>query len=708
MALIGTIRKQSGLLIIIVGIALAAFVLGDFLKPRSQRRLQNVGEISGEDITATMFNDKVDQAVEIQKQNQKKENLDANEIFSIKEQTWNQMVNDILLNKEYSKLGLVVSGDELFDQVQGEEPHQYILQYFKDPKTNMYDPQLVRNYLKNLDNMDPAAKKQWVVFEKAIKDDRLQTKYKNLLTKAYYMPDRLLKKDFVERRRSARIRLTATRYSTIPDTLVKVTDGDLQKYYEEYKTNYKQEASRDIKYVVFDVLPSDADREDIKVDVMKIYEDFQKAENVELFVNTTSDTRYDSTFFKKGKLAMSIDTLAFTAEAGTFIPPFIDKEVWKMAKVVDIQMRPDSMKASHILVSYQGAAGSGEDMKRTKDQAKTRTDSILNVVKANPAKLEELAKTLSDDPSAKENGGDLKWFADGAMVFPFNNAVYRGKVGDVVKVETVFGYHIIKITGKKDPEKKVRVAIVERKIEPSNETAQSVYGLCSKFAGEVKDLEDFDTIAARYTVNVRVAEYLQPMANRIAGMEFPRQLIRWTFMDGIKLGSISPVFDMDMKYIVAAVTKVREKGIPPLEDLKQNLEPLVRTKKKGDLAVDQINMVLKQTSDMTEIASKLGAKVDTLDQVSFSMRSVGSYGAEFDVIGKALTMQQGVISKPVKGNNAAFVLIVDEIKEADLVDYKTAYKNLLLTNFKSKVNNNSFLTALKETAEISDNRTLYY
>ncbi|MBM3435927.1 MAG: hypothetical protein FJY07_06915, partial [Bacteroidetes bacterium] len=300
MALIGTIRKQSGLLIIIVGVALAAFVLGDFLGPRSGRRQVNIAEVLGEEITYTQFDEMYEQGLENQKRNQKKENLTADEIFNLKQQTWDQLTQKILLENEFKDLGLTVSADELFDQIQGDNPHAYILQYFKDPETQQYDPELVRNYLKQLGQMDAASKTQWDNFVEAIEDDRYKTKYKGLISKAYIMPDKFVEMDFTEKKTMAKIRLVGSRYNTLNDSLVKVTKQDFEKYYENYKQNYKQEASRDIDYVVFDVKPSANDKKVIREEVFKVFEAFKTTENVPLFVNAESDKKYDSAFLKQG------------------------------------------------------------------------------------------------------------------------------------------------------------------------------------------------------------------------------------------------------------------------------------------------------------------------------------------------------------------------------------------------------------------------
>lgn len=707
MAVIGTIRKQSGLLIIIIGVALAAFVLGDFLKPGSGREAVNLGEVLGEEIPYSQFDAKYEQNLEAQKRNQNKETLTSEETFRLKQQTWDQVVEQIVLQNEYNKLGLTVSAEELFDQIQGDQPHAYILQYFKDPQTNEYDPELVRNYIKQLDQMDANSRNQWDVFVEAIKEDRIRSKYKSLISQAYFMPDTFMYYDFNDKKATAKIRLVGARYNTIEDSLVTVTDQDFQKYYNDYKQNYEQEASRDIEYVIFDVKPSSRDRKSIREDVFSVFEAFKTTENVQMFVNAESDNRYDSTFFKQGELPVRIDSLMFNTPVGTFYDPYIEDNAWHMAKLVDVQFRPDSMKATHILVGYAGAMMAGEELTRTKDQAKNLADSLLNVVKTG-GDINVLAKDFSTDPSAEENNGDLGWFADGSMVYPFNQAVLTNDVGAYTIAESMFGYHVIKVTGKQDAVKKVRVAMVDVGISPSQETFQDVFTKASEFQGRATDIDSFDTLATSMGLNKRSAPNLLAMGNRIAGLDYPRSVIQWTFIEGIGVGSVSPVFTMDDKYVVAIVTKVTEKGIPTLEEIKDVLEPLIVKDLKGDVMVEKMKEAAGQSTDIYQIAANLNSKVDTVENLTFNMRNIAGYGNESNILGSVFTMEPNVLSAPIKGNNAAFYVIVDEIdrpKEGE--DYKI-YERQLLMNFRAKVNNNSFTKTLQEKADIVDNRVKFY
>ncbi|MBN3035793.1 MAG: peptidylprolyl isomerase [Bacteroidales bacterium] len=709
MALIGKIRKQSGLLIIIVGVALAAFVLGDLLNPRTSRRqIYNIAELYGEDIPITQFNERVEKTLDIQRRNQQTDRLSEEDVFRTKEQVWKQIVQEIIMGREFEELNLHVTPDELYELVQGEDPHSYILQYFKDPETDQYNPQLVRNYLKNYDQMTPEAREQWNNFEKAIKDDRLQTKYKNLITKAYFMPDTLLYGDFMERRVTADIRLAGYRYISLPDSLVEVTDRDFNKYYDEYGMNYKQTASRDLNFVIFEVYPTNEDRSKIREEVFRIYDEFLTSENIPMFVNAVSDVRYDSSWHKKGSLAVQIDSLMFNSEIGTCVEPYIDSEKWYMARLMDIQNRPDSMKASHVLISFTGAFGSGEDMTRTREEAEHIADSIMDILKSDPSRMEYLAAALSDDPSAAENKGDLGWFADGSMVYPFNQAVLENKVGDIVKTESQFGWHIIKVTDKKEPEKKVRVALVERAILPSNQSYQEVYTQASRFAAEALTAEAFDTLANNMGLSIRNANYLAPMGNRIAGFENARPVVQWSHMENVGEGSISPVFTLEDKFVVAMVTKVREEGIPPMEDLLEVMRPLIIKEKKGDVAVEKVRQALAESNDLYRIAEILESKVDTVRSVNLQTRNIGSYGNEVKLVAAVFSSEEGVLSGPVKGENSAFVFIADMFSRPDLiVNYRT-YEQQLINNFTSKVNNNSYLTVLEEEADITDNRVMFY
>jgi peptidyl-prolyl cis-trans isomerase D len=709
MALIGTIRKHSALAVILVGVAITAFIVSDLFTGRGRggRRSQipSIGTIAGEEITAQDYNRRVDENLEIQRSNQQKENLTAQETFDIRQNTWNQYLNEIIMGKEYEKLGLTVSTEELYDLVQGQHPHELIQQYFVDPTTKQYDPQLVINFLQNLDNLKPETRQQWLNLEKYIKEDRLTKKYQALVSKGYYIPEAISGMDYMNKKKNAEIRFVAVRYTSIKDEDVTLTDKDYEAFYDKNKHSYQQEPSRDIDYVIFEVLPSAEDRSEIRESVYRIYDDFRNTSDYITFVNSTSDSRYDSAWFKKGELPVILDSILFSSPVGTFVPPYEENNAWHMARLMDMQARPDSMKAEHVLIAYKGAFRAAETVTRTKEQAEKTADSLLSIINADKTRLQAIAFTLSDDGSAKSNNGDLGWFADGNMVGPFNEAVLKGNVGDVVKVQTQFGYHIIKITGKKDPVTKIRAAIIDRSVDPSSKTFQEVYTQASVFAGENSTGAKFQTAVTDQGLNKRSGTYLKEMGNSIPGIDYPREIVRWAFHEGIKIGDVSPVFDIGGSYVVAVLTAIREKGTVPLEQMKENIKTLVLNEKKAVMIKERINSI---GTDIYQIAREFDTKVDTNLTLTFGSRNIPGFGSEFQVIGEIFAMNEGEQSEPLQGNGGVFVVKLDRFVEPPQVaDHKT-YRDQMLNIFRSRMNSNPMFTALQKKAKIEDNRLLYF
>lgn len=709
MALIGNIRKHSGLLTVIIGLALALFVLGDFLSNRTPGRGRGVnliGEVNGDKILATDFNNRVDQNIENQRLNSGKENLSQEEQFQIRQQTWEQILAETLLQEEVSELGVTVTTEELDDLVRGKNPHPYIRQSFTDPETGQFSAANVINFLQNLDKVDPEMKQRYLSLEKAIKEDRLNTKYRNLIAKAYYVPKAFAERDYNNRSSMATLRLYSLSYTTIADSTIQITDADYEKYFEENKYKYQQEPSRDLEYVSFEVLASDIDRQKISDDVTKLYAQFQTAENPKEFVNANSDERYDSTWHKKGTIPYQLDSVMFNSPVGTTFGPYIENNMFQMARLVDVQIRPDSLKASHILISYTGT-NVNPQTKLTKDQAKAKADSIFNVVKGNSAKFDEIAgSAVNDDKTAAKAKGDLNWFVDGAMVAPFNNAVIEGKVGDLKMVETQFGFHIIKITGKTAPVKKVRIAMVKRAIEPSQRTMQEIYTQASQFASEAKDQESFDKLVEEKKLTKRVAERISADQNTLPGLENAREIVRWSFDEKTEVGNVSNVFDLEGRYIVTILTDIREKGTPKLEQMKEFLEPLVKREKKAEKLISTLNGQMKSKADLERSYADLGMRLDTVN-VSFAATSLPGFGKEDEVIGSIPNMKPGDMSKPIKGNQAVYMVIADQINKAAPKDDYTNEIRMMKGSFATR-SQREINEALKKKAEIEDHRLLFY
>jgi peptidyl-prolyl cis-trans isomerase D len=693
---------------IIVGVALASFVLGDFINPRkySRRQVVNVGVIDGTDISGQEFNQKVEDNMELRRQNAGKESITPSEAFSIRQSVWQEMVSDILLGKQYDKLDINVSVDELDDQIRGNDPHQYIVQNFKDPQTGQFNPSTVTQFLQNFNNVDPQIQKRYLMLEKMIKTDRLRTKFNNLIIKGYYTPTLFAKDDYIDKNRKARIHIVALRYTTIPDSSVTASENDYKNYYEKHKKEFEQEASIDIDYVIFPVTPSDEDRQQIAKTVDDIYNQFKTAPDVANFVNAVSDNRYDSTWQKTGKLPVRIDSIMFNSPAGTFYGPYIEDDIYHIAKLVDIQMRPDSIKASHILISYQGARSS-ENVTRTKEDAKRLADSIYSAVKSTPSFFIRLALKYSDDPSVKQNNGNLDWFPDGMMVYEFNEACLKGKVGDIVTAETPFGYHVIEITGKLESVKKVRVAMIDRAITPSSETYQQTYLKANEFVSRNNTLAAFQKAVLDLGLDKRSSDKLTQMSNTIPGVDNPRQIISWGFNGKTQKGDVSQVFDMGNSYVVAALKATYTKGIAPLIVVRERIRPLVLREKKAEVLLGRLKESYTLGEDLTRLAQQFNTKVDSIPEITFGAFNIPGYGPELDIIGRIFSMKTGEVAGPIKGNQAVYIIALDQFTEPAAQQDFRQQKETQATSIKSRVTR-EVLTALEEKAKIVDNRVKFY
>lgn len=705
MAAIGNIRKHSTFLVIVIGVALAAFVLGDFVKGGGGSRNVNVGEVEGDEITIMDFNFEAERNIDASMQQQQKDRLTTDEIFTVKEQTWNDIVHRIIMGKEYDELGLDVTGDELFDLIQGPNPHPLIIQYFTDPNTKQYDRNLVVNYLQNMETLPEEAKQQWIRFEKYIKDDRIRTKFNTLVSKGYYIPTDFAKINYAEQNDKATIEYVAAKYIDIKDSMFTPTDDDYRSYYNEHKENYKQKASRDIEYVIFNIIPSAKDIEDSRRDIGQLAFEFKETVDVPRFVKVNSDTPIDTTWKTQGELPVQIDSIMFNSEIGTISEPYKLNSEFHVARLMDIGQRPDSMKATHILISYLDAYNARPEVVMNRDEAKLFADSLLKVLKKQPKKLTAFAKEYSNDPSADQNDGDLGWFADGAMVGAFNQAVYETKTGKFTMTETPFGFHIIKVTGKGDLVKKVKVAMIAREIYASDATYQTTYAKASKIATDCSTEDEFNTMVNEQRLNKRQMPSLREMSNYIAGLKNPRQIVRWTFEETTEVGAVSSVFDLEDMFVVAVLTKAQESGYPTLDEVKDRIKQNVYNKLKGEYFVEKMN---EYNGDLAQIKTSMDVTEKQVNPLFYSSRNLPGFTIENEVIGTVFGMQKGEVSKPIIGTSATFVVKVNEITLAgDIADY-TAIVKERMDDFTKRVNQDLPFNSLKESLDIVDNRIDFY
>lgn len=697
MAVIGSIRKRVGLLIGVVGVSMVLFILGDLLGSNSGMFNSNsdvVGEIGGEEVHYQEFEQRVDKLIENYKMNTRTETVDQNTTDMLREQAWNMYVNDNTLGKEYEKLGLSCSAEELFDMVAGNNPHPQVQQAFTDPNTKMFDKSAVLKFLKDLPNRDETVQSQWKNFEDAIREERIAEKYRTLIKGGIFVTNAEAKANYTETGRLTSLRFVRLDYNSIPDSSVKVEDSDLQSYYNANQNKYRQaETIRKVEYVAFDVTPSAEDRLETATWINDRKAELSTAEDPAAVVNRNADTQYDSSYFAKGSLPAALDTVLFGAAVGTIVGPYEDGGSVKVSRLMAQKMVPDSVKARHILLTVENG-----------DTAKARNtaDSLRAALKKG-ADFGAVATMFSKDPGSAAKGGDLGWFRAGAMVKEFNDACFDGKVGDMPIVTTQFGVHLIEITGKGNPTLQIRVATVDRKIEPSQRTFDAAYNKANAFAAKNTSAADFDSSIVKEGLSKRIADNIRETDKNIPGLDQPRELVRWAYQ--AKKDDISKVFTFGDKFVIAKLVDIREKGILPLDAVRDQVTVEARKQKKGEMLIEKMNATGAKSVD--DMAAKLNTAAMDADNVSFASPFVPGLGNEPKLVGTAFGMKAGQLSKPIAGDNGVCVMFVKAFTEpVAKTDFSDNAKQL--GDQRRSRSEYEVLNALKETANIEDNRGKFY
>lgn len=698
MAIIGKIRSKAGLLIGIIGLSLVAFILGDLLTSNRsfiQGNTTTAGVIGGKKISIQDFEAKVQQNIENYKLSQGKDQVDQQTTDQLRDQTWGQMLNEELIGKQIAKTGLVVSSDELFDMVQGNDIHPQIKQAFSDPNTKQFDKKNVIQFLKNMDNDQTGrTRAQWVNFENSIKEERLNQKYFDLIKKGLYITTAEAKRDFEAKNKTESARYIMLNYNTIADSTVKLTDADLQKAYNENIKSYEQpEESRKLDYVTFDVVPSNEDRTVAEKYITDLVPAFAASTDDSLFVAQNSDFPVDNSYHKTGTLSPAIEAQMFSEANGFVSAPYMENNAYYVAKLEGTKMLPDSVQARHILFKTEG---------KDSLHVKATADSIYNLIKGG-AKFDQFAM-LSEDPGSAIKGGDLGWFKPGMMVPEFNDFCFDNKKGSLGVVKTNFGYHIIEITDQAGMSKNVRVYVVGRKIEASSKTYQGVFAKANDFAAKNNNGDSYTKAVKDEGLNARNIESLKENDKTVPGLDNARELIRWAYK--AKKNDVSTPFELGDKFVVAHLMQIKPEGTLALEDVKEQVEVAARKNKKAEMLTEKINATGAAQS-LDGLASKLNTPVQTMENVTFNSPYIPNLGAEMSVIGTMFGLAKDKVSKPIKGEQGVFVVQVTDVKEpqapANFNESKTQAEQQLQNRSQYETFN-----ALKEKAKVKDYRGKFY
>ena len=703
MALIGKIRNNSLLLILSIGLALAAFILMDMFSGQKSIFGQSqltLGNIAGEKIDINEFN----RLEKIRYQN-------SDSYYNNRNSLWNYLIEKTLVEQEADALGLGVCSAELMELQFGTNLSPIIQQRWANPQTRQVD----RNQLNQIKTAletgdlgkDPKLGPYWREQEFEIKKERLQSKLNAMVGKAMYTPTWMVEQVHVDQSQKVDFNYVRIPFDDI-DEAVELTDSDFQNYLVDNKAVYSQkEETRKLDYVVFNILPSKEDSVTYKENITSLVKDFTETENDSIFVGNNNGT-IDEVYFSKKTLSPAVSGTLFDIPIGTVYGPYLDGGAYRAVKLIDRMIVPDSVESRHILIKATSQP--------TYAQAFQTIDSLKNLIEKGTHRFDSLAVKFSQGPSAPK-GGKLGYAAPNQMVKPFNDLIfYKAKKGKVYTVITNFGVHLVEVTGKKfiKNEEGVKVAYVSEAIIPSDNTQKNVYDEVLTFVGENRSLDALKkSVDANSNIEVVTSAPLKKndyIVGNLGSGQASRDMVKWGFSSSTSVGDVSPdIFTFQApgqfysdKYVVTGLKNIQAAGLPSVADIRNEIEPLVRNLKKAALLKDKI-----RGKDLGSIASLYGSKIDTIKGANFSSPYIQGLGNEPKVISSSFNLDLNKVSEPIVGNAGVYLISLTNKPAAPALTNIPALRKRTSLQAQNQVRGN-LIQAMKKNAEIEDYRSSFY
>ena len=704
MAILGKIRSKGVMLMLIVGLALFAFIIGDALTQGStyfNKSREVVGEIAGEKINISEFQASIDQLTDVYKIETGQSNFDEEMTAQIRASVWESMVNEKILFAEAKKLGLSVGKEELSDRLIGNNIHPLVMQRRAFAGENgQFSRSALLNFLNSLETTPEnddmrqqieQAKAYWKFWENNVKLSILQEKYNALMAKTVTANSLDAKSEYAAAKRIVDVNYVVQPYFTVPDADVKVSQSEIKDRYNKMKEQFKMEANRSIKYVVFQVKASPEDYKKAQTEMNTLSAEFTTTADVAGFVNKNSEVRYDGKPYSEATVPANLKAFAFGSPAGSVYGPVFENEAYTMARVVETGIvEADSVKLRHIFLAKS-------------DESKT--DSLIAAISSG-ANFAELAAKYSAVKQTAANGGEIGWIVDGIQGLDKEiiTKSFASAINGVFTSKNEQGTQIFQVTEKTAPKRKVKLAVFQINVSPSNVTVSKIYNDAKQFAAELSG-DEFDKKAKAKNVIVRTANDLLSSTEKVADLAQSRQVVRWAFEN--KKGEVSDVYDCDNNFVVATVTEVNEKGYRSIEKVTDQLKALVMQDKKAEKLIEKLKAQLTKTPSLESLATALGTDVKSAPAVSFSAYQFGVAGFEPAVVGKASILPVNKISSPVKGNAGVYVLLPMNAKE-NPNPFDAKMQIMMLNSRLSYSLPYAIIQDLKDKTDIVDNRLNFF
>ena len=706
MALLGQIRERSIFLIIVIGMALFAFVIsGVFTSDGGGGSISEpIAKVNDVEIDLDLFRFNVEQT---------ERNYNFSTLKSV-DAVWNQTIRNAVLENQYKILGIDAGTAQLEEIISSNDAFLNDQRFLNE--SGFFDFGLFTNFIISMKTNNPEGYENWKAQESQLISMAKQNIYLGLVRSSATFSDFEGKFAYHTENDNVSIEYVQIPYSLISDSMVSVSDNEIKKYITQNPDKFKRNETRSIDYVLFDETPTEEDILEQRNSLEKLignrieYNDVSKLTDTILglkntndisgFVSQHSNIPFDSIYKSKGELISEYSEILFNLNENKVFGPYIEGKNIKISKMID-QKKDGSIRASHILISYKESLGASNLILRSKEEAKQKAFEILRQIRRNPKIFNEAASKNSDGPS-KDKGGDLGFFQEGFMEKSFFDFVNNNKVGKTGVVETKYGYHVIKITDKEDV---VLLANVVQELIPSEYTSNQIFKNATDF--EIQALksnrEDFESIAENLALNYKQVDYLNILDEQIPGLGEQRQIIKWSFSDNSEEGDIKKFNLSSGGYAVVKISKIRDTKIAEFDEIKEEVRSKLVIQKKSDLLLKKY----KSIKSIEELSKKSNQEIQTASALNQKNSVLSGSGQEPYIIGASFALKENEESNLLVGNKGLYKIKVTGKETApDLASY-LAYRNSLRTNENIRINSEIF-NALKMSSEIEDNRHLYY
>lgn len=687
MAILNSIRKKTAVLIIIIAMALFAFVLSDVLTSSGfsqPKAISTIGQVGDKEIDRVAFTQSVENYIN---QTQGR----ATTMQAVKT-VWDNKVQELALEEEFEALGIKVGRDQIINKLS--ETLAGNPNFSNDE--GFFDEDVMTEHLANLKATQPQAFAQWQQYENSVANQVRREIYLNLIKAGVGATQLEAKENY--KLESDNVSFEVVRIPFDKAEAVEISTSDIKSYIKDNPDEFEQDAQRDIQYVLFEDKPSKADEDQVEKDINNLIGEFRTTEDAVDFITNNSEQSYSASFKFENQLPSDKKEELLALNIGEVYGPFKENEAWKATKLIETKKMPDSAKVSHILISTRD-----QNSTNSPEEAKKLADSLFEVVKSSPSKLPELAKEFSDDPGSGAKGGDLGWNPYGRFVPSFNEATFNNEPGYIGLVESQFGYHIINVKELSSESTMYKFADLVINIKPSEETLNQIYKDAGNFFLDTKQGE-FTEVAEAKGYEVKPVIGIKELDENIPGLGTQRPIINWAFNEEQSVGDINQ-FDIDKGYVVVQLNNKTKKGLQSAQQASAKVTPILEKEKKADDIIAQIN-----SKDLGSIASQFQVSVQNASAVNMGSPLIPGAGQEPKVVGAAFALEKDEVSQPIVGEKGVYVIkLINKVEAPELPSYKTAALKETQTRMQKLQNpNNNVTKAIKDAKEIEDKRSLVY